>query len=134
MYMTTLEELKKAAATAYAHCKPGGVALFAPDVVRESFKPSTDCGGHDGGARAMRYLEWKWDPDPSDSTFVADFAYLLREADGSVGIVQDRHVQGLFSRGEWLSVLGEVGFTARSVVIEHSEFAPGDYEGFLCVK
>ena len=58
----------------------------------------------------LRYLEWTWDPDPADSTYVVDYAYLLRDADGSVRVEQDRHVEGLFSRADWLRLLSDVGF------------------------
>jgi SAM-dependent methyltransferase len=61
-YMTSLEDLGQAIRTAYLHCRPGGVAVFAPDHTRESYRPSTDHGGHDGEGRAIRYLEWDWDP------------------------------------------------------------------------
>ena len=64
VYMTTEADLRRAIETAYVHCKPGGAALFAPDHVRENFRPSTDHGGHDDGTRGLRYLEWTWDPDP----------------------------------------------------------------------
>ena len=67
VYMTTEADLRRAIETAYVHCKPGGAALFWPDHVRENFRPSTDHGGHDGAGRALRYLEWTWDPDPADS-------------------------------------------------------------------
>ncbi|HXG65757.1 MAG TPA: class I SAM-dependent methyltransferase, partial [Blastocatellia bacterium] len=62
MYMTTEADLRAAMETAFAHCKPGGVALFVPDYVRETFRPVTDCGGHDGKGRSLRYLEWSYDP------------------------------------------------------------------------
>lgn len=62
VYMTTEADLRRAIETAYAHCEPGGAALFAPDHVRENFQASTDHGGHDGVNRALRYLEWTWDP------------------------------------------------------------------------
>ncbi len=110
MYMTTEQDLRRAMETAFLHCRLGGVALFVPDHVRETFKPSTEHGGHDGERRGLRYLEWTYDPDPDDTTYVADFAYLLREADGSMRIEHDRHVEGLFSREVWLRLLREVGF------------------------
>ena len=91
----------------------GGTALFAPDYVRETFQPGTDHGGSDGPARALRFLEWTNDPDPSDTSYQVDFAFLLREADGSVRVEHDRHVLGLFSRDHWLRVLSEGGFQAR---------------------
>ena len=81
-YMTSENDLRRAIETAYVHCLPGGAAVFAPDHVRETFTPSTDHGGHDDGARGLRYLEWTWDPNPSDATYVVEYAYLLRERDG----------------------------------------------------
>jgi SAM-dependent methyltransferase len=134
MYMTTLEDLQLAVRTAAVHCKPGGLVLLAPDCIRETFKPSTDCGGHDDGRRGLRYLEWDWDPDPSDTTFTTDYAYLLREEDGSVRTLHDRHVLGLFSRAEWLSVLQQEGFQAQSLPFDHSELEPGETEMFAGLK
>ncbi len=109
-YMASVSDLRRAFETAFVHCRPGGAALFAPDCVRETFRPSTDHGGEDAGARGLRYLEWVWDPDPADCTYFRDMSYLLRSEDGSVRIEYDRHVEGLFSRAEWLELLASVGF------------------------
>jgi hypothetical protein len=133
-YMTTSEDLRQAIETAFVHCRPGGAALFAPDYVRETFRPATEHGGEDGNGRSLRYLEWTWDPDPSDSTYVADYAYLLREPDGSVHVEWDRHVEGLFARREWFELLSDAGFEARTVPVEHAELAPGQYEVFVCTR
>jgi SAM-dependent methyltransferase len=133
-YMTTVEDLAKAMETAFVHCRPGGAALFAPDQLRETFRTGTDVGGHDGDGRAARFLEWTWDPDPLDTTFTVDYAYLLREADGSVRVEHDRHVEGLFPRATWLSLLAEAGFEARAVPVEHSELEPGSYELFVATR
>lgn len=126
VYMTSEKDLLQALVTAYVHCRPGGKALFHPDCTRETFKSGTDHGGHDGPQRSLRYLEWTWDPDPSDSTYLVDFAYLLREADGSVRCVQDRHEFGLFSTDTWLRLIGEAGFQPESRTFVHSEVPPGD--------
>jgi len=135
VYMTTEGDLRAAIETAFAHCRPGGAALFAPDHIREKFSSSTDHGGHDGaGGRALRYLEWTYDPDPEDSTYTVDFAYLLREADGTVRVEQDRHVEGLFSRRTWLRLLDEAGFEAQALPFEHSEEEPGSMEVFLAKR
>ena len=131
VYMTTEADLRSAMETAYVHCKPGGAALFAPDHVRENFRASTDHGGHDGVDRALRYVEWTWDPDPTDSTYVVDYAYLLRGSDGSIHVEWDRHIEDLFARADWLRLLTEVGFDPRVVPFEHSELEPGQYEGFV---
>ena len=128
MYMTTPDDLKAAIETAFVHCRPGGAALFAPDYVRETFEPSTEHGGSDGDGRALRYLEWCWDPDPSDTTYTVDYSYLLRERDGSVRAVHDRHIEGLFPREYWLETMRDAGFEPRVVPFNHSELEPGRYQ------
>jgi hypothetical protein len=134
-YMTTEEDLRAAMATAFVHCRPGGVALFAPDHLRERFRPGTDNGGEDGDdGRGVRWLQWTWDPDPADTAYLMDFAYLLRERDGVIRVVHDRHVCGLFPRAGWLALLGEVGFRAEAVPFEHSKLVPGGAEVFVAWK
>jgi SAM-dependent methyltransferase len=110
MYLRTRQELASALATAFVHLRAGGAAVFLPDVVRETLRERTDHGGHDAGDRSLRYLEWTWDPDPTDSTFVVDYAFLLREGGGTARVVHDRHVEGVFPRAEWLHLLRETGF------------------------
>lgn len=133
-YMTTEEDVRRALETAYVHCRPGGAALFAPDHVRETFRDATDCGGTDDGKRGCRYLEWTWDPDPSDSTYCVDYCYVMREADGRVQVAHDRHVEGLFGRDDWLRFIREAGFTGRSVPFNHSQLEPGTCEVFVAEK
>ena len=113
MYLTTEEDLRRAMETAFVHCRPGGVALFAADYTRETFRPGTDHGGADGEGRALRYLEWTWDPDPADTAYVVDFAYLLREGT-EVRTVHDRHVLGVFPRETWRRLLSACGFEERT--------------------
>jgi SAM-dependent methyltransferase len=133
-YMATVSDLQKAIETAFLHCRTGGAALFAPDHLRETFRSGTDCGGHDGEDRALRYLEWTWDPNPDDTTYTVDYAYLLREKNGEVRVEHDRHIEGLFGRDQWLGLLAEAGFQAKSVPFDHSELEPGSYEVFVAVK
>jgi SAM-dependent methyltransferase len=114
MYMTTPADLRAALQTAALHCRPDGVVAVLPDYVKETFAPGTDDGGHDGeDGRALRYLEWVWDPDPNDDTYVADYAFLLRSADGEVRAVHDRHIEGLFARSRWLEWFAEAGLRAE---------------------
>lgn len=120
-YMTTIEDLRLAMTTAFVHCKPGGAALLTPDHTLETARPETLAGGHDGEDRALRFLEWSWDPDPLDSQYFADYVYLLRHPDGSLGAEMDRHVLGLYSTNDWLETMRTVGFEARMVEFEHSE-------------
>jgi hypothetical protein len=118
MYMTTEQDLRRVFETSWLHCKPGGTALFMPDVIQETFVSVTTHGGHDGqtgDGRSIRYIEWTYDPDPSDSTYTVDFAYLLREGRGPVRVVHDTHLFGIFPRDRWLKLLSETGFEGRSV-------------------
>jgi len=109
-YMTTLQDLTQAITTAFIHCKPDGIALFVPDHVRETFQPSTDHDGRDGNERALRYLEWTYDPDENDTMYTTEYVYLLREGNKPARVEHEQHICGLFPRAEWLSILHEVGF------------------------
>lgn len=121
MYITSKDDLKKTIETAFIHCRKNGLILVMPDYFKEDFKPKTTHGGHDAGHKGLRYLEWNYDPDPTDSTFVVDFAFLLREEDGTVHTEYDRHVNGLFSHHEWQRILEDVGLRILFVPIELSE-------------
>jgi SAM-dependent methyltransferase len=120
VYLTTSDDLRAAMETAFVHLNPGGAALFVPDAIRELFQPRTDHGGTDGDGRALRYLEWTWDPDPTDTEYLVDYAYLLREGI-EVRVVHDRHVIGLFSRQEWLDLLRDAGFEPHNLTVPYEE-------------
>jgi SAM-dependent methyltransferase len=110
-YILTEPDLQAVFETAFAHCRPGGSAVFVPDYVEETFAPRTSHGGHDSedGERGLRYVEWVR-ADPSDPTrHVVDFAYLIREGE-TVRVEQDRHVCGLFPKETWLRGLAAAGF------------------------
>ena len=128
-HMTTRGDVAAAVATAFAHTAPGGVALFQPDCVAETFAEGTDTGGSDGAGRGLRYLEWRFRPEPEAERFVVEMAYLMREAGGEVRVAHDRLEMGLFPREFWLETIAAAGFEARVVPLEHS--AAGDYEVFV---
>jgi SAM-dependent methyltransferase len=109
-HMTTEKDLRAAMRTAYEHCRPGGVALFVPDFVRETFEEGVDHGGSDSERGSVRFLQWVFDPDPKDTTYVVDFAILLRGRRGQARVAHDRHLQGLFARARWMRLLRDVGF------------------------
>lgn len=111
-YMTNEADLRAAVQTVFIHCAPGGLALLVPDHVRETFEPYTEHGGSDGNGRSLRYLEWCYDPDPTDHTVVSEFVFLLRDGDEQPTLERERHLSGLFQRDTWLSLLDEAGFTS----------------------
>jgi SAM-dependent methyltransferase len=115
MYAIEPRDVLATLRTAAIHCRPGGTVIVLPDHVRETFAPSVDHGGHDApDGRGLRYLEWIWDPDPRDCTYIADYAFLLRAADGSVTVAHDRHIEGLFARADWHRWFEDAGIPARS--------------------
>ena len=114
-HMTNESDLQAVMETAFVHCKPGGVALFVPDELRETFVPSTDHGGNDTVDRSLRYVQWTTDPDPRDTAILVDFGILLRDEQGEVRVVHERQTHGLFARAVWLRLLRKVGFTATVV-------------------
>ena len=114
-YMLTLQDLRQALETASIHCRSGGLALFVPDYVRETFEPSTDHGGTDGDGHSLRYMEWTYDPNERDTTYNTEFVYLLREGRNPTRVEHDVHTCGLFPRADWLRLLNEVGFQAKVI-------------------
>ena len=114
-YMTSRADLQAAIETAATHCRQGGTVVFLPDYVAETFTLGSEEGGEDSpDGRGLRYLEWRWDPDPTDNTYVVDYAFLLRETSGDVRVVHDRHVEGLFPRATWLELFDAAGLAASS--------------------
>jgi trans-aconitate methyltransferase len=130
-YMTSRDDLRAALTTAFVHTRPGGAAIVAPDVYRETFHDVAEPLSEDDGARSLRATMWTWDPDPADDTCAVDFAFLLREG-SAVRAVHDHHVEGLFSRQTWIDLLAEVGFRTETLPRPIGE---GEHdEIFLCSR
>jgi SAM-dependent methyltransferase len=118
-YMTNEIDLRAAMRTAFRHCRVGGIALFVPDYVHETFAVETRHGGHDGAdGRSLRYLEWTCDPESGDTTYRTDYAIMMRERGGDVRVVHDYHIEGLFPRSDWMRWLRDVGFDPRTLTDE----------------
>jgi SAM-dependent methyltransferase len=131
VYMTDRAALRAALETAFVHLRPGGAAVFAPDCILETFRERSDDLEGDDGARAMRGIEWSWDPVAGDEKNVVEYGLLLRDADG-VRMVHDHQVEGLFARATWIELLRGVGFdvdTAPRVVEDGAGFLD---EVFVC--
>jgi SAM-dependent methyltransferase len=129
VYMTTEADLRAAMETAFVHTRPGGAAIFTPDAMRDGFAESSDLHEGDDGHHALRCVEWNWDPDASDTTYVTEYAFLLRRGN-EVRAVHDRHFSGLFPRATWIELLTEVGYRVESI-----DRPTGDGESdevFLC--
>jgi len=114
-HMTTDADLLAVIETAFEHLRPGGVAMFVPDEVRETFTGATDHGGNDAERGSVRFLQWTWDPDPHDTSYLVDFAIMIRDEKGRTRLVHDRHTYGLFPRAKWRSLLHRAGFKLATV-------------------
>jgi len=110
-YLLSEHDLHSTFETAFVHLRPGGAAIFEPDITRETYADVTHHGGHDGAdGRRLRYLQWRTDPDPSDTWYVDEFAILLHEADGTSHIAHDVHRLGMFPHATWFELLTDGGF------------------------
>lgn len=131
-YMTTRDDLRKAAQTAFVHLRTGGAAVFAPDCTRESFEKGSSLLECEAGARSLHGIEWSWDADPDDETYQVEYALLLRDG-VEVRAVHDRHTEGLFTRATWVEVLEGVGFQVDTFQRPADDDGAFD-EVFLCRK
>ncbi|MFM1959610.1 MAG: hypothetical protein RL588_1127 [Pseudomonadota bacterium] len=116
-YMTTEADLRAAFATAFRHLPPGGLALFIPDDVLETFEPgeADAFGGDAADGRSARALEWVGERE-ADGTAMVHYAFLLREVDGRMTSTAESHRVGVFSRSDWERWLAEEGFTVETVL------------------
>ncbi|HSK09541.1 MAG TPA: class I SAM-dependent methyltransferase [Vicinamibacterales bacterium] len=129
VYMTTEEDLLAAATTACLHTRRGGAAIVAPDFLRDTFHEKTLLIEGEEGTRALRGIEWCWDPDPGDTTYMVEYGFLLRE-DNSATMVHDRHMEGLFAEADWKRLLGKAGFEVEMI---ERPVGPGEVDRiFLC--
>jgi SAM-dependent methyltransferase len=126
-HLTSQRDLQLALQTAFAHLRPGGAAIFAPDCLRETFVEEVSQHETSDAGRTLCCLEWVWDPDPADETCRAEYGLLLRE-NGRVRSVHVSEDEGLFSRAQWLAQIRAAGFEpstfARPIEIAATE--PGE--------
>ncbi len=131
MYLGSEAELRQLAQTAFVHTAAGGAALLLPDTVKETFEEQTHLFEGDDGVKSMRTIEWSWDPDPADEQYRVEYVFVLRE-NGEVRTVHDRHVEGLFSRAQWVRAFEGAGFQveASEQLVDEDTVVPF----FLCRK
>jgi SAM-dependent methyltransferase len=110
-YMTGEEDLRQVIETAFAHCRPGGLAVFVPDHIADTFREAAaGGGGSDATGRQASFREWTWDPDLADDWVQAEYEFVLRDADATVRVVREIHRLGAFSQRTWLRLLTDAGF------------------------
>jgi hypothetical protein len=111
-YIIGRADLDLVVKNAARHCRPGGIALFVPDYLKDTFAELTGAGGGgvDAAGRTASFTERTWDPDPDDDWVQADYEFTLSEADGSTEVITESHRLSAFSRDLWKATLGGAGF------------------------
>lgn len=112
-YIIGAGDLRRVIQTAAAHCKPGGIVLFVPDYIKDTFGELAGGGGGgvDEAGRTASFIERTWDPDPADDWVQADYEFTLHEPGGPAEVVRESHRLSAFSRDTWLSLLAQAGLT-----------------------
>ncbi|MCP4384254.1 MAG: class I SAM-dependent methyltransferase [Hyphomicrobiales bacterium] len=109
-YMLSVDDLHSAISTAAVHCRSGGVVILIPDHIAETFVPGTEHGGTDrSDGRGARYLEWTHACVPGETTYMVDYAFVLREPGTPTRVEHDSHRLGLFPRSVWLEGFARAG-------------------------
>jgi ubiquinone/menaquinone biosynthesis C-methylase UbiE len=133
-YMLTEADLAAAIATAFRHCKPGGVALIVPDALTETFEPDSDCGGSDApDGSGVRYLEWDLAPSAGTQIGQTYYTFLTREANGVVESFTEAHPFGLFARDTFVRLIEHQGFHVQ-LLTEHTDEDRTARTMFLCTR
>lgn len=134
-YMRTEEDLGAAFATAFAHCRPGGVFLTYAELTRERFVQN-DTSQHSGSAGDVSVVmfENEFDPDPDDTTIEYATVYLIRRG-VKLTVETDVHIMGLFPYSTWLRLLEGVGFEVEEWVLpEKREGVDREIPMFVCLR
>lgn len=123
-YLTSIEELEAAYATAAAHLRPGGVLVALPEEIRSRVVAHrTEADTTRIGDRIVTVMEVDYDADPADHRYETVFLFLIREGD-TVRVEIDRHQQGVFELSEFLAAIAAAGFEARAEPWELSDWDP----------
>lgn len=130
-YVTTEEELLQVAHTAFAHCRPGGIAIFAPDHTADTFRPGAGGGGGgtDETGRQASFREKTRDPDPADEWIEVEYEFTLRAEDNRVRVVRESHRLGSFRYETWHRVLAAAGFDPEPGNVAAAYAGSGDEPG-----
>ena len=111
-YMTSEADLRQAIETAFVHCKPGGVALFAPTTFARISRQEPNTAGMMTAREECAGSRGSGIPIPTIRRISWTTPISCVSATGRCASSYDRHVEGLFPRDTWLQLFKEVGFTA----------------------
>lgn len=115
-YLKSEDDISATLSTAREHLVTGGALIMAPDWFTETY-PGTqlNCGIRRDTTPEFASIEYEHDPDPTDSAIESVFIYIIKSADGSVHVEEDRHITGIFSTQTWIRLMEQAGFLAKRV-------------------
>ncbi|MDQ1287380.1 MAG: hypothetical protein QG622_945 [Actinomycetota bacterium] len=129
-HLTSEEDLLATCVTAFEHCRPGGMAVFLPGHVTETYAPGAGSfAADDDDGRSARHHTWTWDPNPRDTWVLTTHAFVLRHPDGTLNLDHETRRLGLFDRSTWLAVLSDAGFEASAVEDDTEDDTENDGTG-----
>lgn len=125
-YMTSVQALEEAYATAAAHLAPGGVLVTIPEQLRDTLRLGrTRISVRRRGDREVTLYETDHDADPRDHVFETVFVFVIRES-GTTRVEADLHINGVFELDEFLGALDRAGFDARAEPWELTDWESGE--------
>ncbi len=112
-YMTTAADVGLVLANARRHLKPGGLVLFAPSSVVETWTADELAVDQQPGPDGSRltYVSYAYDPDPADTSIRMVMLLLIRRG-AEMRIERDDDELGLFTIDQWVAMLEDAGFEA----------------------
>ncbi|HQO14751.1 MAG TPA: class I SAM-dependent methyltransferase [Smithellaceae bacterium] len=117
VYMLSEDDLMRTFATAAAHLENGGIFIIGPDYYLDNFSGlRVEYCTRSEGALELTYVEYAYDPDPSDTIMEIIFSFFIREQ-GRLRIEHDRHITGLFRRASWVKLMKKAGFRVEPRII-----------------
>ncbi|HUC57697.1 MAG TPA: class I SAM-dependent methyltransferase [Streptosporangiaceae bacterium] len=127
-YILGRDDLRLVIGTAAVHCRPGGLALFVPDYLADTFAELTGSGGGgtDQDGRTATFDEHTWDPCGGDDQVQADYEFTLRTADGRTTTIQESHRLSAFPRELWRALVSEVGLRLEPAPALRTGRPPGN--------
>ena len=122
-YMATMPDLEVMIGVACKHLRPGGVLLIVAKT-REEFRENNFCYTGAKDDIEITIFENNYIPNSDRATYEATLVYLIRRG-GKLSIHTDRHILGLFSQTEWLSLLKGAGLEVKQIRLD------GTYDRFI---
>lgn len=133
-YMTTAEDLKNVLSIAFKHLSPGGVFIAIVEKTAEKFiQNETTHTTHKSGDTEAVFVENKYDPDTTDTSYETTMVYIVRRK-GKLDVYTDLHPCGIFPEKTWMRLLEEAGFEAKRIDFKPPSMPQYCFPMFVCTK